>query len=124
MNSGTGPPANDGAPGGETGGGLSFVNGGEPIDHSLPLALGDVNYLTLRPRGLRVRATSKLDPCAINAVLSQKASELRMAWTALSYDELREWLGQQRRAHGGKMALMRWSRLNGAQLVIVRVITR
>ncbi len=31
---------------------------------------------------------------------------------------------RQRRAHGGRMAVMRWSRLNGAQLVIVRVITR
>jgi hypothetical protein len=45
-----------------------------------------------------------------------------LACVALSADELTEWLGQQRRAHGGKMALMRWSRLNGAQLVIVRVI--
>jgi hypothetical protein len=44
------------------------------------------------------RAPSELDPYVHYAALGQKANQLRTACTALSFDELREWLGQQRRA--------------------------
>jgi hypothetical protein len=71
---GVGPPGpqNDCAPGGETGGGNKSVNGGEPIDQSLPLAARIVNT---RARVRRLRAEYQL-LCKVQAPIERAFSAL------------------------------------------------
>jgi hypothetical protein len=64
---GPGPPVNDCAPGGETGGGTKSVNGGKPIEQSLPLAARAVNT---RARVLRLRSEYQL-LCKVQAPIER-----------------------------------------------------
>ena len=63
---GPGPPVNDCAPGGKTGGGTKSVGGG-PIGQSLPLAARDVNT---RARVRRLRAEYQL-LCKVQAPIER-----------------------------------------------------